>query len=407
MIEGGGLDEEDVGGLADRLEIGERQLRRLFQRHLGAAPVTVGQTRRVLLAKQLIQQTDLPMIEVALASGFRSVRRFNEIFQQLYGRPPGYLRRRNTGSVASPEISLTLPYRTPYDWETTIRFFEARAINGLEKVENGTYWRVIELAVGSIGSIALSHAPEECALRVKIRFPELNALPGIIARVRRMFDLSADPGAINAVLGRDPLLKRLISARPGLRLPGAWDGFELAIRAVLGQQITVRAATNLAARIVAELGMPAEDKLGVPGLTHAFPRPESFRAIENVRLGMPRARAAALANVAAAAIANVRLFDPYRDLDEAVARLCEIGGIGEWTAQYIAMRGLGETDAFLAGDVGVQKWFAVDGKRLRPPDMLARAEAWRPWRAYAVLHLWMADFKKEMFRPEIHDALAP
>jgi AraC family transcriptional regulator of adaptative response / DNA-3-methyladenine glycosylase II len=393
MIEGGALDDGDVAALADRLAIGERQLRRLFQRHLGAAPVTVAQTRRVLLARQLLQQTDFPMIEVALASGFGSVRRFNEIFQQLYGRPPGDMRRGkypSTGSKGSSEISLLLPYRPPFDWDSMIRFHQARAIPGLESVTGGRYSRVIELA-GSIGFISVGHAPEQSALRVEIRFPELNALPAIIARVRRMFDLSADPGAICAVLKTDPLLAPLVAARPGLRLPGAWDGFELAIRAVLGQQITVKAARHLAARLVADYGVDVSEKAGRPDLTHAFPRPEKFVGIEEIRLGMPKARACALSNIAAAKMANPRLFDPYPDLDRAVTRLSEIPGIGQWTAQYIAMRALGETDAFLAGDVGVQKWFVSNGKRPRAADLLARAESWRPWRAYAVLHLWMAD----------------
>lgn len=271
-----------------------------------------------------------------------------------------------------------------------LRFFEVRAVPGLEHVENGWYSRVIELG-GSIGSISVSDCPEQSALRVEIRFPELSALPVIIARVRRMFDLSADPAAIAAVLGSDRILEPLVSARPGLRLPGAWDGFELAIRAVLGQQITVKAARNLAARLVASYGTEVGEKAGIPGLTHAFPSPKKFIGIEKTKLGMPRARALTLSNVATASLANPRLFDPYPDLDHAVTRLRAIGGIGEWTAQYIAMRALGETDAFLAGDVGVQKAFVSDGQRPRPADLLARAEAWRPWRAYAVLHLWMAD----------------
>ncbi len=390
MIEGGALDEDEVNALADRLAIGERQLRRLFQRYLGAAPVTVAQTRRVLLARQLLHQTDLPMIEVAMASGFGSVRRFNEAFQQLYGRPPGDLRRRKSRGSDSPEIALLLPYRAPFDWDTMVRFHEARAVPGVEQVVNGCYSRVIEIG-GSIGSISVSDCPGQSALRVEIRFPELNALPLIIARVRRMFDLSADPAAISAVLKNDSVLQPLVATRPGLRLPGAWDGFELAIRAILGQQITVKAARNLAARLVSDYGTPIGEKAGIPGLTLAFPRAGKFIGIEKTKLGMPRARALTLSNVAAATLANPRLFDPYPDLDHAINRIREIGGIGEWTAQYIAMRALGESDAFLAADVGVQKRFALDGKRPRPGDLLARAEAWRPWRAYAVLHLWMAD----------------
>ncbi len=389
MIEGGALDEGDVASLASRLEIGDRQLRRLFRQHIGAAPITVAQTRRVLLARQLIHQTDLSMIEVALGSGFGSVRRFNETFQSLYGRPPSELRRRAMSASSSPEISLMLPYRPPYDWPAMIRFLEARAIPGMEVVTNESYSRVIELREAT-GSMTVSHAPEQSALRVVMRFPRLDALPVIIARVRRMFDLSADPAAIASALSADSVLAPLVAARPGLRVPGGWNGFEIAVRAVLGQQITLKGGVQLAHRLVAELGPRVTGDIGLPELTHAFPRPERFHAGTIARLGMPGARAAALAGVAAAVRADQRLFDPRRDLAEAVTRLRDLPGIGEWTAQYIALRALGETDAFLAGDVAVQRAFAANGVRPTAAELLARAERWRPWRAYAVLHLWTA-----------------
>jgi len=385
MIEGGALDDGDVASLAERLEIGERQLRRLFARHIGAAPVTVAQTRRVLLAKQLIHQTNLPMIDVAMASGFGSVRRFNETFQHLYQRPPSELRQGATANSLPAEISLLLSYRPPYDWATMIRFLEVRAIAGLEVVTKDSYSRVIELG-GFTGSITVAHAPKQNSLRVSVRFPQLNLLSVIIARIRRMFDLSADPQAIAAVLSADPILAPLVAARPGLRVPGGWDGFEIAVRAILGQQITVRAAIQLASRVVATMGDAVT--LEQPGLTHAFPRPENFKSDQ---LKIPRARVAALAGLAAVAKADPHLFDPRRDLEETVTHLRKLPGIGEWTAQYIAMRVLGESDAFLAGDVGVQNKFALYGPRLTAPELLLHAERWRPWRAYAVLHLWMAD----------------
>jgi AraC family transcriptional regulator of adaptative response / DNA-3-methyladenine glycosylase II len=350
----------------------------------------VAQTRRVLLAKQLIHQTDLSMIQVALASGFGSVRRFNETFQRLYHRPPGELRRRAAATSPAPKISLLLPYRPPYDWAAMIHFLQARAVAGLEVVTKDCYSRVIELD-DVTGSITVSHAPDQSALRVVVRFPRLDDLSVIIARVRRMFDLSAEPGAIVSVLSSDPVLAPLVSTRPGLRVPGAWDGFEIAIRAVLGQQVTLKAATQLAARIVAAVGTQVTDHIDIPGLTHAFPRPERFNASTLAGAGMPRARAAAIAGVAAAIDADERLFDPRRDLAEAVARLRDLPGIGEWTAQYIAMRALGESDAFLTGDVAVQRRFAMHEQRPAASELLARAERWRPWRAYALLHLWMAD----------------
>lgn len=392
LIEAGALDAGDVAALADRLAIGERHLRRLFHRHIGAAPVTVAQTRRVLLAKQLIHQTDLNMTQVALASGFGSVRRFNETFQHLYQRPPGELRRRaatSTPSSLAPELSLLLPYRAPYDWDAMIQFLARRAIAGLEVVTPGRYVRVIELG-GTPGTIAVTHVPAKSSLRVDVRFPRLNALPAIITRVRRMFDLSADPGAIASVLSLDPVLAPLVAARPGLRVPGGWDGFEIAVRAVLGQQITLKAATSLAGQLVAVAGQPVAG-LDVEGLSHAFPRPERLDRHALGGVGMPAARAAALIGLAAAARSDARLFDPRSDLADAVTRLKELPGIGEWTAQYIAMRALGESDAFVAGDAAVRTSLMKRGHRLTPGALLARAGAWSPWRAYAVLHLWMAE----------------
>jgi AraC family transcriptional regulator of adaptative response / DNA-3-methyladenine glycosylase II len=411
LIEGGALDDGgDVETLAARLDIGERHLRRLFRQHLGAAPVTVAQTRRVLLAKQLIHQTNLSMAQVALASGFGSIRRFNETFQQLYDRPPSELRRRRAAAAPSPapQIQLLLPYRPPYDWESMLRFLRTRAIGGLEAVsaDDDSYSRVIELGEDA-GSVTISHAPQQSALRVIVRFPALGALPAIIARLRRMFDLSADPRAIAAALSADPALRRLVAARPGLRLPGGWDGFEIAVRAILGQQITVKGATQLATRIVAMLGDPIEPSAAMTaGLTHAFPRPQRFDETKLGRIGMPRARASALANLAKATNADSRLFDPCGDLDQAVSGLRTLPGVGEWTAQYIAMRALGESDAFLAADIGVQRKLARNGRRPSAAQVLARADRWRPWRAYAMLHLWMADSHRSTPTQETHDAIA-
>jgi len=393
LIENGALDEDGVDALADRLGVGERQLRRLFQRKLGASPIAVAQNRRIHLAKQLIHETTLPMTEVALASGFGSVRRFNETFQRLFGRPPASLRRSH--APASAEVSLHLAYRPPYDWEGILGFLKARAIPGIERVEAGAYVRTIALG-GEQGLIRVEPADRN-RLKVSVRFGRMSALPTIIARVRRVFDLAADPVAIGAHLAQDPVLAPLVAARPGLRVPGAWDGFELAVRAILGQQITVTAATALAGKLVRAYGQPLPEPLD--GLTHTFPMPEILAEADIAALGMPRSRAAALNALAAAVAADPAIFGPSRSLDAAVAQLKGLTGIGEWTAQYIAMRELREPDAFPAADIGLMRALADEtGRRPTPAELLARAERWRPWRAYAALHLWAGDAQAEAER---------
>lgn len=406
LIEAGALDQGNLKTLASRLGVGERQLRRLFSHHLGAPPIAVAQTRRVLLAKQLIHETDLSMVDVALASGFGSVRRFNETFQRLYGRSPAKLRRRSSAGAIGPEITILLPYRPPYDWQAMLHFLKRREISGLELVTDNSYSRVIEFD-DAVGTVNMTHVPARSSLQVTTRIGELKALPKIITRVRRQFDLGAEPIAIASALSCDPLLAPLVAARPGLRVAGAWDGFEIAIRAVLGQQITVKSATTLAHRIVVALGTPVADKTNVPGLTHLFPHPEQFKFESLARLGMPRNRAMTLVAIAEAVKADPFLFDPHHNLDDAIANLQRLAGVGEWTAQYIAMRALGESDAFLAADVALQRSYARNGSRPSAKKLLACAQRWRPWRAYAVAHLWLADAENQQRTQskEIYNAL--
>jgi AraC family transcriptional regulator of adaptative response / DNA-3-methyladenine glycosylase II len=391
LIEGGALDEGGVVSLADRLGVGERQLRRLFKQHLGASPLAVASTRRVLLAKQLIHDTRLPMSEVALAAGFGSVRRFNETFQTLYGRPPGSLRRsrgREASAAATGDVTLRLAYRPPFDWSTMLSFLALRAIPGVETVIGRAYARSVALD-GHEGAI-LVEPGEGAFAKVTVRFPKLEALPAIIARIRRVFDLAADPIAIGGHLAQDPMLAPLVAARPGLRVPGAWDGFELGIRAILGQQITVSAARRLAGALVVDCGKPLKDAWanGV-GLTHVFPDPERVVGSDLSTLAMPGARVSALKSLAQALIADPALLGAGRSLENAAAGLCGLKGIGEWTAQYIAMRQLREPDAFPVGDSALTRALtADDGHRPTRGEQLARAEPWRPWRAYAAAHLW-------------------
>ena len=397
LIADGGLDgDASVDALAERLGLGGRQLRRLFEQHLGASPLAVAQTRRVLFAKQLIQETRMPMAEVALAAGFGSIRRFNETFHDLFRRPPSALRRRTVAgdgplSVADAGVTLRLRYRPPYDWPAMLAYLEARAIDGVETVAGDVYRRTISHD-GHLGLVEVAHEPARHNLIVTIRFPCVRALPAIVARVRRVFDLGADIETIGSHLSRDPFLAPLVRSRPGLRSPGGWDGFELAVRAILGQQVTVRAARALAARLVSLCGVPLPRAGRAPRLSHAFPSPRRVASAPLDRLGMPASRRAALKALANAAIADPHLFRPLGTFDEAIARLRSIHGVGEWTAQYIALRALHDTDAFPASDVGLLRGAANGtGVRPTPAGLLKRAERWRPWRAYAAQHLWTAD----------------
>jgi AraC family transcriptional regulator of adaptative response / DNA-3-methyladenine glycosylase II len=389
LIEAGGLDEADVEGLANRLGVGARQLRRLFHQHVGASPIAVAQTRRILLAKQLIHETSLPMAEVALASGFNSVRRFNETFSQMFGRAPATLRRaRDQTRREAGALSIRLAYRPPYDWDAMLSFLGQRAIPGVEAISGTTYRRTIAIG-GHSGVIGVAPADRN-RVDVSLRFPDMAALPQIIARVRRVFDLAADPDAIGAHLALDPVLAPLVRARPGLRVPGAWDGFELAVRAIFGQQITVPAATRLLGRLVEVHGTPLPATSGDgEGLSHLFPSPMRLAEVNLATLGMPNARAMAVTSLAQAISADPIIFSRSASLEEAIAKLRALPGVGEWTAQYIAMRELREPDAFPAADIGLMRAMADgDGRRPSPSELQARAEPWRPWRAYAALHLW-------------------
>jgi AraC family transcriptional regulator of adaptative response / DNA-3-methyladenine glycosylase II len=390
LIGEGLLDgESGVEALAGRLGVGERQLRRLFDRHLGAPPIAVAQTRRVLFAKQLIQDTRLSMTDIATAAGFGSVRRFNDTFRKLYRRSPSELRRKRAGAIST--VTLKLGFRPPYDWDAMIAFLAARAIQGVEVVEPGRYRRTMEIG-GERGSVEV--VPGARYLAATIRFPKVSALLAIVARLRRLFDLDADVASIGAHLSGDAALAPLVSKRPGLRTPGCWDGFELAIRAILGQQVTVGAARSLAAKLVERAGVAVAPELtGDARLSRVFPTPARMIAVDLSTMPMPRARIAALKALAEAAAADPKLLDPIGTFKEALERLLALPGFGPWTAQYWALRALRDSDAFPAADVALLRSPVVarEGRRPTPKALLARAEAWRPWRAYAAQHLWTAD----------------
>jgi AraC family transcriptional regulator of adaptative response / DNA-3-methyladenine glycosylase II len=389
LITEGALDSEDsnVEHLAERVGVGERHLRRLFLQHLGASPIAVAQTRRVLFAKQLIHETQMPMTDIALAAGFGSIRRFNETFLKLFDRPPSALRRSTTTATAG--VKLRLRYRPPYDWDSMLDFLSARAIPGIEIVENGGYFRTISFD-GGTGSIQVTHLVQKQSLCVTIRFPRVQSLPAITSRVRRVFDLGADIQTIDAHLSLDPALAPFVARRPGLRAPGGWDGFELAVRAVLGQQVSVPVARRLAEQLVIAHGERVSPQYVThPKLRHVFPDAVRLTAAESINVGMPAARRATLQALAEAAAADPNCFRPVGTIEEAIQQLKKIRGVGEWTAQYIALRALRETDAFPAGDLGLQRGAGiVDGVRPTEHQLLMRSETWRPWRAYAAQHLW-------------------
>jgi len=390
MIAEGALQDDSCETLATRVGLSPRQLQRVFLAHVGATPHAVHATRRLLLAKQLLTETALPVTDVALAAGYNSLRRFNAAFKAGCGMPPGAIRRQKSAAAApSGTLTLRLGYRPPLDFPLLLGFLAKRAIPGIERVNADSYERVVGAADASAW-IRVSASATRPELQLEIGEADPRAIPDIVRRVRRMFDLDADLHAIHAVFADDPLLERAIALHPGLRVPCGWDGFELAVRAVLGQQISVAGATTLARRLVDTWGTQrAGAAASRIGLDRAFPSPEHLRDAPLENIGLPRTRAATL-RALSAAVAEGRLsFEAGQRLDIFVERATALPGIGAWTAQYIAMRALALPDAFPAGDLILQQRLAPPGlARLSERATEARSQAWRPWRAYAVLHLW-------------------
>jgi AraC family transcriptional regulator of adaptative response / DNA-3-methyladenine glycosylase II len=401
LIHAGGLDDGDVEGLAARLGVGARHLRRLFARHVGASPRAVAQTRRVLFAKKLIDETTLPMVEVATAAGYTSVRRFNEAVRRTYGRAPRELRRAHPRAGDAPDLTLRLSLRPPLAWKALLAFLARRAIPGVESIVDGVYRRTLAID-GVPGHVAVRRGDEtSLAATVALRAPA--PLVAVVERLRRLFDLEADPGPIAAHLAGDPLLAPAVAAHPGLRVPGAWDGFELAVRAVLGQQVSVRGATTLAGRLAERFGEPCPgDPSG--GLDRLFPRPERLARARVETIGLPRTRADAIRALARAVADGALVLDGSADPQATREALRALPGVGDWTAAYVAMRALREPDAFPAGDLVLRRAVSRGGGTASAREVAARAEAWRPWRAYAALYLWQR--ASDAAAPS-HDAGAP
>ena len=383
LIADGALEEGSLEQLAARVGIGGRQLRRVFLVHAGATPIAVHSTRRLLLAKQLLTETSLPVTQVALAAGFRSLRRFNAAFLDGCGMPPTAIRRLRAEAPGGT-MTLRLGYRPPLDFGLLLAFLAKRCIPGIERIDERSYERVLGPANAPTW-IRVSADPIKPELRLEISGGDARAIPDIVRRVRRVFDLDADLRAVHEVFAATPMLAKAAKRRPGLRLPGGWDGFEVAVRAVLGQQVSVAGATTLARRLVDAYGEKIENAR--PDLDRIFPTPERLLAAPLEAIGLPKSRAASLRSLARAVFDGRLDFRAGQRLDEFVERCTALPGIGPWTAQYVAMRALGHPDAFPAGDLVVQQVLGGE-KRLSEREAEARSQAWRPWRAYAVLHLW-------------------
>ena len=385
-IQAGELDEHGLQGLAARLGITDRHLRRVFAEAFGVSPIDYAQTQRLLMAKRLLADTALPVTQVALAAGFGSLRRFNTLFQERYGLAPSQLRRHMVSTASqghdTGSLRFELGYRPPLDWPRLLAFLSQRCIAGVEQVDEQAYRRTVRVGQGAqapTGWLEITQAPGRHALAVRVSTDLWRALPAVLAGMRRLFDLDCDPQAVGLVLGE------LAQDAPGLRVPGAFDGFEMSVRAVLGQQVTVRAAHTLAGRVAAALGEPVQTPFA--GLTHLFPtalRMAEASADEIGTLGIVRQRVGAI-QALAREVADGRLdLGPAADVEATMAQLEALPGIGRWTARYIALRALGWPDAWPSGDIALHKALGV-GKAAQAD---AIAERWSPWRGYATLHLW-------------------
>jgi AraC family transcriptional regulator, regulatory protein of adaptative response / DNA-3-methyladenine glycosylase II len=388
LIHDGALDEGVVEDLAARVGVGSRHLHRLFMRHVVAPPIAVAQTRRLHFAKRLLDQTLLPMTQIALASGFGSLRRFNHAFHETYGRALRELRKLRRGgqsATGSDEVVLRLSYRPPYDWAQVRDFLEKHAVPGVEYVDRRGYSRSVAIADGW-ATIRVEPAAKDNSLELRVRGAAPAALFHLSANARCAFDLAADPALIARALRADPLLAPLLRRRPGLRIPGAWDPFECGVQAIVAQAVGDSTARTLTTRLVTRFGQALPE--GLEGLTHLFPTPAALETAGFNGLGLPRTKAAAL-RAFARAVAR-RPIDFSLPVDEVIEVVAAIPGVGESTAQYLALRALGEPDALPTTDLELKRRAAADTSPLSARVLATRAESWRPWRSYAVIHLWCA-----------------
>jgi AraC family transcriptional regulator of adaptative response / DNA-3-methyladenine glycosylase II len=382
------VDTEGVEGLARRLAVSERHLHRQLVGEVGVGPLALARTRRAQTARLLVEQTDLPLTEVAFAAGFSSIRQFNDSMRAAFGRTPTELRRRAVPALdGNGLLTLRLAYRPPFAAAELLDYFGRRALPGVEELAGGRFRRVLALP-RSTAVAELRPLQGANQVHLRLRLDDLRDLSTAVQRCRQLFDLDADPAAVAEVLSTDPELAPLVAARPGLRVPGAADGFELAVRAILGQRVSVTAATSFAGRLVSALGEPLPAPDG--RLTHRFPSAETLAAAELDGLPITRGGAVALRALARAVATGAVELHRGADRERTVRALLALPGVGPWTVAYIAMRALGDPDALPVTDLGLRRALQARGLPADPVGVTARAERWRPWRAYAVLHLWAA-----------------
>lgn len=388
IAEGLADDGASLEEIAAQFDLSSRQVRRIVQKEIGVSPVELLQTRRLLLAKQLLTETKLPIIEIAFASGFSSLRRFNDSFSKHYRMPPSRLRKesgtRKILDASSDATTLQLAYRPPYDWQGILEFLRARQIKEVEHITEEFYARTVRIGKNS-GWIKVTHAPEKRSLIVEVASSLTPVLPALLSRLRGLFDLAARPDVIARHLKKDPRLKSVVTKHPGLRVPGAFDGFEMAVRAILGQQITVKAATTVACRFADAFGARIETPFAE--LSRLSPSPERVAkaTVDDIaKLGIISARAKSIIALAKAYVSGELLLDAGFHPEKTIRQLVSLPGIGQWTAHYIAMRALRWPDAFPKEDIAVRN--KLGGVSAKAAEEMS--QAWRPWRSYAVLHIW-------------------
>jgi len=377
---------DSITEVCEKFAISSRQLRRIFIKNYGLPPSKYLHNQKLLLASKLLKTTELAISEIAFSAGFTSIRRFNEAIKIAYNCTPSQLKnKQRKQSIELKKITVELAYRPPFDWPLMLSFFKLRQLTSVEQVDETHYRRTINIK-GDKGWFEVTSIANKTALKLTVQLDNYRYLNHVILRVRRMFDLDADMQVIQQQLSQDQMLSPIIAKYPGLRLPGCWDKFEFSIRAILGQQISVKAATTLANKITLKYG--DESVPNPSGLTHIFPQSETLVNVDYQGIGLTKSRISTLHNWLAFYLANHDIFSCYDSIETLEQTLIKIKGIGPWTVNYLAMRGLSDPDAFPSADLGIIKALTVDDNKLTNKDILALSEQWRPWRAYAAIYLW-------------------